>query len=131
MRWFTAALFLCLPGCLPAAAPLSAGERCSGEGAGRCDAEALRLLQCVNGTYVVYADCKGPKGCSLTSDTAECDTSTNGQGDRCAPTSEGKVRCDPDGGTNILRCVDGGLELEFACPVGLVCGFNDAGLTCI
>ncbi len=62
---------------------------------------------------------------------AECDTSGNSVGDRCAPTSEGKVRCDPDGGLNILRCVEGSLAVIFECQAPTNCGINDAGLTCI
>lgn len=119
-----------LLGC-PAGSALTAGAPCASENVGRCDAEAPRLLQCIAGEYRVYADCKGPNGCQLETDTAECDTSGNSLGDRCAPSSEGKVRCDPDGGIDILRCVDGGLVLEFPCPSGRICGFNDAGLTCI
>lgn len=123
------ALLAC--GCAGGGANLSPGAPCASEGVGRCDGEAPRLLQCVGGAYVVYADCKGPRGCTASGSTADCDTSGNGLGDRCAPPSEGKVRCDPDGGVNILRCVDGGLSLEFACPPGRTCGLGDAGLTCL
>lgn len=128
MRWTVFCLLLL--GCPPAPAP-TVGSACTAENIGRCDAEFERLLQCTNGTFRVYADCHGPKGCTLEADTADCDTSGNSVGDRCAPTSEGKVRCDPDGGLNILRCVDSGLEVIFECQAPTRCGINDAGLTCI
>jgi hypothetical protein len=129
MRW--SVLLLLFLGCPPAPSP-TVGTKCSAENIGRCDAEAARLLQCTNGTFRIYADCHGPKGCSVTSDTADCDTSGNSVGDRCAPTSEGKVRCDPDGGVNILRCNDGGLEVIFECPAPQSCGLDDGGaLTCL
>jgi hypothetical protein len=128
MRW--TALLSVLLACSPTPNP-SLGEKCTAENVGRCDADAPRLLQCTNGAFRIYADCKGPNGCMVNNDTAECDTSGNSVGDRCAPTSEGKVRCDPDGGLNILRCLDGGLEVIFECPAPKICGVNDAGLTCI
>src|SRR5262245_54783988 len=128
MRWLV--LLPLFFACPQAPAP-SVGTACTSENVGRCDADAPRLLQCTNGAFRIYADCKGPNGCAVNSDTAECDTSGNSVGDRCAPTSEGKVRCDPDGGLNILRCIDGGLEVIFECPPPSACGINDAGLTCI
>jgi len=85
----------------------------------------------MNKKYVLFADCKGPNGCSVSSDTADCDTTGNTVGDHCAPTSEGKVRCDPDGGLNILRCVSGQLDVIYTCTPPAICGFSDAGLTCI
>lgn len=130
MRWFLFTVALTLFAC-PPAAPLTAGSKCTAETIGRCDMTAPRLLQCVNGQFEIYADCKGPNGCAVTQDTADCDTTGNSVGDRCAPTSEGKVRCDPDGGLNILRCVDGGLDVIFTCMPPSICGINDAGLTCI
>lgn len=130
MRGSTLLVAVWLLGC-PAGEGLTAGAPCASENVGRCDSDAPRLLQCIAGEYRVYADCKGAKGCRLENDTAECDTSGNSLGDRCAPTSEGKVRCEPDAGLDILRCVDGGLVLEFSCPAGRICGFSDAGLTCI
>lgn len=129
MRWSLLAAVV-LMGC-PEKSPIVAGAPCTSETVGRCDLDAPRLLQCTMGTYQIYADCYGPKGCSVTSDTAECDISGNSIGSHCPPTSEGKVRCDPDGGLSILRCVSGTLKVEFACPDASVCGLTDAGLTCV
>ena len=130
MRW--SVLLLLFLGCPPAAYPTE-GASCTTENVGRCEGDAgLRLLQCTNGAFRVYADCKGPNGGSVTSDTANCDTSGNSVGDRCAPTSEGKVRCDPSGGINILKCLDGGLAVIFECASPTRCGITDGGeLTCI
>jgi hypothetical protein len=131
MRWLPFAVtMVVLLGC-PAPMDPTVGGPCTAEGVGRCDALEPRLLQCTNRVYVTYADCKGERGCSSTTDTANCDTTGNSVGDRCAPDSEGKVRCDPDGGLNILRCVDGGLTPIFTCRPPSRCGTNDAGLTCI
>lgn len=129
MRWPFLATLLLL-GC-PAPIEPTVGAPCTAESVGRCDSEAPRLLQCTGGNYVTYADCKGPNGCTVTSDTADCDTSGNSVGDRCAPASEGKVRCDPDGGVRILRCIDGGLESIYTCPQPKICGLSDGGLTCL
>ena len=129
MRWSVVCVLFLL-GC-PAAVPATIGATCRPENIGRCDTEAPRLLQCTGGFFRLYADCKGPRGCSVAADTADCDTSGNSVGDRCAPTSEGKVRCDPDGGLNILRCNDGGLDVIFECTPPRICGINDAGLTCL
>ncbi len=128
MRWSLLAVVLL--GC-PAPVEPTAGAPCTAETIGRCDSEAPRLLQCTSGTFQIYADCKGPRGCAVTSDTADCDTSGNSVGDRCAPTSEGKLRCDPDGGLRALRCVDGGLGVLFTCVAPMFCGLFDGGLTCV
>lgn len=129
MRWTV--FLLLLLGCPPGPVTIVVGAPCTSENIGRCDAEAPRLLQCTNGVFRLYADCKGPKGCSVTNDTADCDTSGNTGGDHCAPTSEGKVRCDPDGGMNVLQCDGGALEVIWTCEAPRVCGIGDAGLTCI
>lgn len=134
MRWFRLVLVL-LPLALFAACPPppppTLGAMCNTETIGRCDVTAPRLLQCTNGSFVLYADCKGPNGCAVSEETADCDTTGNSVGDHCAPTSEGKVRCDPDGGLNILRCVSGTLDVIFTCMPPSICGMSDAGLTCI
>ena len=116
----------------PPVPPVVLGGTCPTENVGRCDS-AARLLQCTNGKFTLYADCKGPRGCSVTNDTGDCDTSGNVQGDHCAPTSEGKVRCDPVTPANILKCTNGILALEYACSSPTpTCGTNSMGqLTCI
>lgn len=92
---------------------------------------SARLLICRGGHYAVYSDCRGPAGCSVAGDQVSCDFSGNSAGDRCPPTSEGKVRCDPDAGVNILRCVDGGLSIIFECAAPTRCVITDGGvLTC-
>lgn len=111
--------------------PPAAGGPCFGDNIGRCDPSTPRLLECVNETWTIYADCHGVNGCAVTNETADCDTTGNSIGSRCPPTSEGKVRCDPDGGVNILRCVNGTLETIHECATPTRCGINDGGLTCI
>ena len=92
---------------------------------------STRLLVCQSKIWAASTDCKGPDGCRLVGDAYECDLRGNTLGDLCPAQSEGKVRCDPDGGVNILRCKKGVLNLEFVCPQTTVCQFiEDAGLTC-
>lgn len=131
MRWtFLLATALAVA-CSPASPPVAGGP-CRAAGGAACDAVSAQLLQCDGAAYQVFSDCKGPGGCTVQGETVNCDTSGNTAGDRCPPTSEGKVRCEPDGGTDILRCVDGGLTVIFECPTGTICGVvPDAGLTCI
>ncbi|MFZ5443995.1 MAG: hypothetical protein ACOZQL_28585 [Myxococcota bacterium] len=132
MRWLFLVTTCLLVFACPGPTAIEAGAPCTAETVGRCDPTAPRLLQCSGGAWVVYADCKGPRGCTLSDETADCDTSGNSVGDRCAPTSEGKARCDPDGGLNILQCLDGGLDLVWTCTTPTICGVGDAGqLTCI
>ncbi|MBL8912673.1 MAG: hypothetical protein JNM17_18410 [Archangium sp.] len=133
MRWFPLVFVFLLASfaaCPPPPDP-TLGATCATETIGRCDVSAPRLLQCTNGKFTLYADCKGPNGCSVNEETADCDTTGNSVGDHCAPTSEGKVRCDPDGGLNILRCVSGQLDVIFTCMPPSICGISDTGLTCI
>lgn len=132
MRWSVALPLLAAVavGCAVATS-LDEGAPCRSEGAGACSADAGTLLQCVSGTWTAFADCRGARGCERTADTADCDTSGNTLGDRCPPTSEGRVRCDPDGGVNILRCVEGALVIEYECQGGSTCALTDAGLTCV
>jgi hypothetical protein len=108
------------------------GAACTQENAGACETPT-RLLACRELTWTVLSDCRGPQGCRQSNGTVECDTSLNGVGDRCS--NLGRVRCDPDGGLQILRCRDGGVfGVEFSCPerggVQLQCVLSDAGLTC-
>lgn len=110
---------------------LAVGGECYGDNIGRCEPSGTRLMECVDEKWTVYSDCFGPNGCSMNNDTANCDTSGNSIGSRCAPTSEGRVRCDPDGGLNILRCVNGTLVFIDACQAPMRCGLTDGGLTCI
>ena len=120
-----------LAACSGAPPPVTVGVSCRTEEAAACDDQAPRMLICRSGAYATYSDCRGPNGCRLAGDTVSCDTSGNSVGHGCPPQSEGKVRCDPDGGQHILRCVDGGLAVEYTCPTGMQCGFKpDAGLTC-
>jgi hypothetical protein len=114
------------------AAPVpDVGVACNDDGKAVCDPTATRMLQCTHGVWLLYSDCRGPDACAQTGATISCDTSGNSVGDSCPPTSEGKVRCDPDGGINFLRCIDGGLVIIDTCPQPLKCGFRpDAGLSC-
>lgn len=123
-------LLLFISACSAPMPPVEGGP-CYGDNLGRCDPSQPRLLECVSETWTVHADCHGPNGCSANAETANCDTSGNSIGARCPPSSEGKVRCDPDGGINILRCVSGVLGVIHTCDAPTRCGFDDAGLTCI
>lgn len=121
--------FTLFAGC-PGPVTLEPGAPCRSESTAGCEANTRRLLQCVNKAYVVVSDCRGPGGCAEADGAVTCDTSGNTAGDRCPPSSEGKLRCDPDAGVQILRCVDGGLTSVFVCPRLTVCGVTDAGLSC-
>lgn len=124
------ALLVLIAACSPPPPP-SIGGRCSSSGTGTCDQTATKMLVCTDGGYALYSDCHGPDRCTATGDTVSCDTRGNGAGDTCPPESENKVRCDPDGGLSILRCVDGGLTVIYLCPPQTVCSYiPDAGLSC-
>ena len=106
------------------------GEACTTESSGTC-ATATRLLVCKNAAWAIAADCKGPDGCKQEGESIACDLSGNGVGDHCPGSSEGKVRCEPDGGANILRCRSGVLDVDYTCQSPTICAFvPDAGLTC-
>ena len=125
------ALALLLGACPTPAGP-GPGVSCGSAPGGACDESTPRLLQCANGRYEIVSDCHGVGGCSQEGDTVKCDTSGNTVGDRCAPQSEGKVRCHPDAGVSILRCTQGLLSVEFVCPSGTSCALDPDGgtLTC-
>lgn len=124
--------FLAVWACTPPPTEYVEGGLCRDEGTGACHQSQPTALLCSSGTFSVFSDCKGLNGCQVDGGSLSCDTSGNSVGDRCAPTSEGKVRCDPDGGVNILRCDGGVLGIEFVCPGAMRCLFDfDAGvLTC-
>jgi hypothetical protein len=126
------AVALAFVACSPPPPRYVEGGHCQGEGTGAChEAEPLALI-CTNGTWAAFSECRGANGCVVDGGELSCDTSGNSVGDHCAPTSEGKVRCDPDGGLNILRCVSGVLGVEFVCPPPTLCIFDTDGgvLTC-
>lgn len=109
-----------------------AGDACRDENVGACESPT-RLLACRAMVWTVVSDCKGAEGCRRSADTVDCDTRGNGVGDFCS--APGRVRCDPDGGLQILRCSPSGvLAVEYSCPampVQTVCALSDAGLTCL
>lgn len=109
-----------------------AGEPCKDENVGACES-STRLLACRSLVWTVVSDCKGADGCRRVGDTVDCDTRGNGVGDFCS--NPGRVRCDPDGGLQILRCSQSGvLAVEFSCPATPTqtsCVLGDAGLTCM
>ena len=112
----------------------SPGTTCTVPDNPACQVDASTLLKCFDGGYVVVSDCHGPGGCSTDGGTVTCDTTGNSAGDRCAPQSEGKVRCDPDAGANILQCAGGVLNVLQTCPASTSCVIiSDGGsatLTC-
>jgi hypothetical protein len=116
--------------CAGAAVVPHPGVACAQNDTATCDPDNHQFLECQANTYVAVADCHGPAGCAVVNDVASCDTSGDSLGDRCPPSSEGKVRCDPDGGHLILRCIDGGLSSIFECPTSTRCAIEDAGLSC-
>lgn len=123
-------LFVCLAAC-PATPPPAAGQPCVGEAQAACDETAPRLLTCTASAWVVTVDCLGARGCVATSAEVSCDTTGNSAGAACAPSSEGRLRCDPDGGAAILRCEQGRLAVLERCTQGAWCGVvPDAGLAC-
>ena len=111
-------------------APFADGACASSDG-DTCETGTGRLLQCINGKWVIFSDCHGRQGCSQNGDTTFCDTTGNTGGDFCAPTSEGRVRCEPDGGTQILQCMDHVLTAIYECEAPKRCGSEDGGLTCV
>ncbi len=128
--FLTPCLFLLLACGTTSAPPVTAGAACNEENAGACES-ATRLLGCQSRVWVVVSDCKGALGCRRTGDSVDCDTRGNSVGDSCS--TETRVRCDPDGGTQILRCRGGRLTFEQACPtlpVQQFCVQTDGGLTC-
>jgi len=109
-----------------------AGAACTQENVGACETPT-RLLACLEQKWAVVSDCRGPDGCRRNGDTVDCDTRGNTVGDFCS--NAGRVRCDPDGGLQILRCSpdSGRLVVEFSCPATVTqtrCVLGDAGLTC-
>lgn len=108
------------------------GAPCTDENVGACESPT-RLLACRSRVWSLVSDCKGADGCRRVGDTVDCDTRGNGVGDSCS--NPGRVRCDPDGGLQILRCSPAGvLAVEFSCPATPTqtsCVLSDAGLTCI
>lgn len=118
---------------LLAACPPSQGEeggRCALAGTAACEASSHRALVCGDAlVWTAYSDCKGSGGCQVDADgTLSCDTTLNSVGDRCAPTSEGKARCEPVDRTSVLRCDGGVLQVAQPCPGG--CEPADGGLLC-
>lgn len=103
---------------------------CRLDGEVRCDAEGVRLLECQVGRWVILSDCRGPARCQNAGGEVRCDSSGNGAGHHCLPSSEGKVRCEPDGGAAILRCRDGVLQIERSCAEPERCVQEDGGLSC-
>lgn len=84
-----------------------------------------QLLQCIAGQWKLVA-CRGPGACVQSAGGAACDTSVGIAGDACPPDLEGKPVCSTDRTTE-LRCLDGLLNVEAACPA---CAGPPGSVTC-
>lgn len=94
-------------------------DLCLDEGSPACSADRKQVLQCKGKRFVFDVNCLGPKGCSASGSTVECDTSLAQIGDPCG---EGSA-CALDG-KSLLRCQGGKWAVEKACKQGCTVAGN-------
>jgi hypothetical protein len=80
------------------------GERCAkaDEGASACASKTARVT--CSGGKILKEDCKGPRGCFMEGDKAQCDRSISSVGAACS--TEGAVACSQDQKDELL-CKNG------------------------
>lgn len=111
--------FLALSGC---GGPKS-GDSCNVSGY-VCDSET-EALECRQNTWRTLP-CRGGLGCSESSGSVRCDTSTNVAGDNCALSAEGRGICRADG-LAVLECRMGVLVETETCRA---CAASGSQIVC-
>ncbi len=100
-----------------------AGDKC--DTSGFLCADASNALECKVGAWVSLP-CKGPGGCTRSTDLVKCDMTGNAEGDNCASTADTKGLCTKDG-LGTLQCYDGKLVKTNTCRS---CSVNGDTVVC-
>jgi hypothetical protein len=103
------------------------GEACATEEKKACGVDARQVLACSDGQMQPRYDCRGPRGCAVTSGKIDCDQSTATLRDACDLASEGSFACSEDG-ARLVRCTGGSFVADETCKAGQVC-VAEAGST--
>jgi hypothetical protein len=96
------------------------GEPCAVDGKKACSTDGKQVLACAAGTMTSLYDCRGGRGCSVTSGKIDCDLSIARVGDACDKTSEGTYACSEDSKA-ITRCAGGRFVADDTCKRGTKC----------
>lgn len=104
------------------------GDVCSkdDEGAATCAGDQRGQLVCLNGAYVLEP-CRGPAGCKLSGERAQCDKSVMQSGDSCR--DPGLKACNAVG-TQLLECKDGKMATSLNCRGSSGCQSAGGKLDC-
>lgn len=105
------------------------GEACATEEKKACSVDGKQVLACSDAQMQPRYECRGPRGCSLTSGKVDCDQSVAVLRDTCDVTSEGSFACSEDG-KSLVRCGGGSFVLDEACKAGQVCVAEAGGTRC-
>jgi hypothetical protein len=100
-----------------------AGDKCNTTGF-LC-ADAANALECKAAVWVSLP-CRGPAGCTRTTDLVKCDMTGNAAGDNCASTADTKGLCTSDG-LGTLQCYNGTLVKTNTCRS---CSVNGDTVVC-
>jgi hypothetical protein len=96
---------------------LEVGRRCAGEG-DWCSTAGTEWLSCEDNKLSLASKCRGPAGCATVAGGAvACDVSIAELDDPCS----GKATACSSDATRVLRCAEGVMRLDVACPAGKAC----------
>jgi hypothetical protein len=96
------------------------GESCAHDGKKACSGDGKRVLVCASGQTETRYQCRGERGCSVTSGKIDCDVSVARNGDACDVKFEGTYACTEDT-LAIVRCINGRFEPDETCKHGMRC----------
>jgi hypothetical protein len=88
-------------------------DPCVVDGSFTCSMDNKRALLCKGRKFVVDEYCRGPKGCTVAADKAQCDRGPQNNAEPCH--KNGDFECSVDGKT-ILVCKNLRWEVEQKCP---------------
>lgn len=100
-----------------------AGDLCNQPGA-TCES-TTRALECRGGAWVAIP-CRGPGGCTVSSELVNCDFTGAQVGDACGTPQEDKGVCAPDGRATLV-CRNGTFQMSMVCRT---CTVSGATISC-
>jgi hypothetical protein len=109
-RWAWVAVAVAMVTAVGCGSTREAGDDCEPENAGEC-ANDTEVLVC-NGGVLRAVPCRGPSGCTESSEQVVCDFSGARSGDACPRGSEGQALCSAGNPNLALLCLSGTFQAQ-------------------
>jgi hypothetical protein len=104
-------------------------EACAEEERKACSVDGKQVLACSEGQMQPRYECRGARGCAVTSGKIDCDQSVAALRDGCDVSSEGSFACAEDA-KSLVRCTGGSFIADEICKHGQLCVAEAGGMRC-